>query len=163
MIDESKIRIMDVKDVALVTIVHAAHRLMTGRGLFAMLREAARITVRNIISRYVKPGTISETLKNLDTILTQEEFLKSASSISSKFYGDIIEIEISNCTFFKICSLVDDLIKKRPDIVKLVHVRPCAIAILYITAIEQFNGKTYDTESVEYGTTCRVRLREIKL
>ncbi len=163
MIDEVKLLALDIKEVALITLIHAAHKLMTGRGLLAMLREAARMTVRSLIVDRAKASSIEDNLKVLDSLLTQFEPLKTASYVHSQLLGDEIRIEIRDCAFHKICTVIENFLKKRPDLQKMIQARPCAIAILYVAAIEQIHLKEYDIMHVEFGSPCRIILKEVKL
>ncbi|NPA69640.1 MAG: hypothetical protein GXO26_02445, partial [Crenarchaeota archaeon] len=58
---------------------------------------------------------------------------------------------------------IEDLIKKRPDFVERVHVRPCAIGILYSAVIEQMFNRTFDLSSCKFGETCTIELSEFKI
>ncbi|NPA23213.1 MAG: hypothetical protein GXO23_02825 [Crenarchaeota archaeon] len=155
---------MDIRDIALVALIHAAHQLMTGRGWLAMVREAARLAAKHVVVRYLHSTNSIETcLERLDNILHEAGPLKAASAVRSSLQDGKIQIHVRGCVFTKICLLIEDLIRKRPDIVERVHVRPCAIAILYSATIEQMFKKTYDLTNCKFGETCTIELSEFKL
>ncbi len=155
---------MDIRDIALTALVHAAHQLMTGRGWLAMVREAARLAAKHVIIRYLHSvNNIENCLSSLDNILQETGPLKAAGSVRSRVENNKISIEVKGCVFSKICLLIEDLIKKRPEIVQRVHVRPCAIGILYSAVIEHMFRKVYDLSNCRFGDTCSIELSEFRI
>ncbi len=164
MISEKRIVSMDIKDIAIIGMLCAAHKLMTGRGIIALLRETARCVVKDILLRYVKAkSSINEGLRSVDLLLSQPGPLKSATSIVSKITDNTLIIEVHDCAFTNICSLITDVIEANPQIVEILRARPCAIGILYSAFMEQVYGRTFDLSNVEHGKTCRIELREFKI
>lgn len=154
---------MDIRDIALVALVHAAHQLMTGRGWLAMVREASRMAAKHVISRYLHSSSIEDCIRSLDSLLSSSGPLKAANGVTSNLSNGKLSIQVKGCVFSKICSLIEDLIKKRPDFVERVHVRPCAIGILYSAVIEQMFNRTFDLSSCKFGETCTIELSEFKI
>ncbi|NPB00078.1 MAG: hypothetical protein GXO10_01765 [Crenarchaeota archaeon] len=154
---------MDIRDIALVALVHAAHQLMTGRGWLAMVREASRMAAKHVVTRYLRSSSIEECVKSLDKLLSTSGPLKAANDVTSSFNNGKLSIQVKGCVFSKICLLIEDLVKKRPDLVERIHSRPCAIGILYSAVIEQMFGRTFDLSNCKFGETCTVELSEFKI
>ncbi|NPA69589.1 MAG: hypothetical protein GXO26_02165 [Crenarchaeota archaeon] len=138
---------LDIRDLAIISLIISAHFTMTGRGWLTLLREAARNIARILIMKgLIEDTDINTVIRSLSNIIINKN---GATRIEHKVEGDSIQVEIENCTFNKICITLNKIEQQLTCLRKRPHPRPCPVAILYSELLTEYTESQYDIYDIE--------------
>jgi len=138
----------DSIEIILYCIIRAIHRIAAPEAMILIVKAATQELVNYLLSQGVI-DYLENSYKNIKNILKTLEEYDLISNIEISKNNNIIKIT-GNCKLAKLCKCVDKVIEKRQDLKSTFKERPCAIAML----LESYMEDRGDEHEV------RVRCRE---
>ncbi len=147
MTSQLQLPVEDIKDLAITTLLVAAHIAMGGETTISIIELAI-----DLAARFAVESGLIEDVKDLEKLLGSikkaltSSKIKAVDDINFKMGSREMFIEVKNCTFKGLCGCV----MMRWDVYKqMFGKRPCPVASFVKYVIEHQIGKKMDIVSVE--------------
>ncbi|NPA23909.1 MAG: hypothetical protein GXO23_06420 [Crenarchaeota archaeon] len=129
MIEEEK------TDIILLCIIRAIHRVATPEAMILIVRAAAQEFINYLTSENIINNN-DDIMKNLQKIIETLRNYNIISNIKISKTEKNITVR-GTCSFFRLCKCVDKVLRKRDDLRLLFRDRPCAIAMILESYVDE--------------------------